>query len=1029
MRCSPDHLLQIDFCVTHNHNFCISFKCSLNMSDLCSNKNDSSTNSDNLNSAKSKNSCTPVALRTRLCSQLSYEGAAQLGQCKLCPVSFTTPHRLRIHLLSHKPNAKRKKALLAVDISCGLPKSLSSASQPTTSFQPHDAENAITATPTNSTMSQPLPVCLFPETPSSSGSSAMPTGDEKAADSNDTLPTSEICEPMENLSPAAINSSPELGIRDVLMDLISSVTSIMDRSANISGNTPTPSYKTKANQSTDVVYSTPIDSSAPKIPLNTALSPVPQSPTMGKTDFEKPVPHTAPTPPSSPTSSPSCTPVHNPVHTQEILFSTELLPAAFPSPKKLDCVPPAPENSAHGEKTQLSMLESDLALSTDSARSSEKSPDVLELILSQSSIKLDLDDELPEIQDCTDAPANRKPRDSTPAGIKYTPSTQTAQKAPTIIYRQALLKNDGQSRTKHITKGLEMQINSNLPSKKHSKARIVQKKAKPESTSHRDQPPPARSDLESTYREKFPELPVFNNSSSSSAGSSPDYDFLAAQLQAPPSGPPTITSFPRRDYSLVVKKGLFRCELCEKAFVTKAGIDSHYSKTHDVNQKPILPRLFPGGRNDICHFCCHSPKGDQTLADHYRSAHNLEVHSDRSYATSTTIVISPTNCTSTQPKHRDLTANSSTITVTPSSTQDTPVRQKTTNADIHSPPSSRPEDPSLRTCSECGFVAKKTGGLKLHYFKIHKLRKIPNKIPTPPAAEEIETLPSCPTISREPVKPTVNTAIHGNKPKKQATLSKVFYNKAQHSTPGITNRGSPELHNSSNNNHNLPVLSTDVQSDSTGTQIPASFINRHNHPQYPYVSFDKNILKYYFPVPLKIKCPYQNCTSSFGTKAWYLTNSSIKKHLNIYHRTPPNSVEFHCYYCKKKISKNPSKHSCLKGNLVIPNTMFLDESEWTCTTCNNFSTGSQLAKRNHLASHKRERIRSQATPLTIPETSAQIKKRKRNKVVPLAEGTPGDTRIAPPLASINQDATINRDIDNNTLPPDGEDDDTSPKID
>ncbi|GFS42831.1 hypothetical protein NPIL_438581 [Nephila pilipes] len=108
MRCSPDHLQQIDFCVTHNHNFCISFKCSLNMSDLCSNKNDSSTNSDNLNSAKSKNSCTPVALRTRLCSQLSYEGAAQLGQCKLCPVSFTTPHRLRIHLLSHKPNAKRK---------------------------------------------------------------------------------------------------------------------------------------------------------------------------------------------------------------------------------------------------------------------------------------------------------------------------------------------------------------------------------------------------------------------------------------------------------------------------------------------------------------------------------------------------------------------------------------------------------------------------------------------------------------------------------------------------------------------------------------------------------------------------------------------------------------------------------------------------------------------------------------------------------------------------------------------------------
>ncbi|GFT24601.1 transposon TX1 uncharacterized 149 kDa protein, partial [Nephila pilipes] len=88
-----------------------------------------------------------------------------------------------------------------------------------------------------------------------------------------------------------------------------------------------------------------------------------------------------------------------------------------------------------------------------------------------------------------------------------------------------------------------------------------------------------------------------------------------------------------------------------------------------------------------------------------------------------------------------------------------------------------------------------------------------------------------------------------------------------------------------------------------------------------------------------------------------------------------------------------------------------------------------LAKRNHLASHKREQIRSQGTPLIIPESSAQLKRRKRNKVAPLAEGAPGDTRIAPPIVSINQDTMGNCQQDNNALPSDDEDENLSPKID
>ncbi|GFS98746.1 hypothetical protein NPIL_78221 [Nephila pilipes] len=86
---------------------------------------------------------------------------------------------------------------------------------------------------------------------------------------------------------------------------------------------------------------------------------------------------------------------------------------------------------------------------------------------------------------------------------------------------------------------------------KRSKARAVIRKLKSESTPPNDHQPTVRSDLEKTFREKFPDLPVFNHSSSSSAGSSLDYDFLVNQLQAPTTGPPTITSFPKRDYSLI----------------------------------------------------------------------------------------------------------------------------------------------------------------------------------------------------------------------------------------------------------------------------------------------------------------------------------------------------------------------------------------------------------------------------------------------------------------------------------------------
>ncbi|GFT76130.1 hypothetical protein NPIL_516871, partial [Nephila pilipes] len=80
-------------------------------------KKDSPSPSDSL--SQGDRSSTPVALRTGLNSaQISYKDAALIGQCKICRFMFEDVSRLRVHVLNHKPNTKRRKALEAIDSIC-----------------------------------------------------------------------------------------------------------------------------------------------------------------------------------------------------------------------------------------------------------------------------------------------------------------------------------------------------------------------------------------------------------------------------------------------------------------------------------------------------------------------------------------------------------------------------------------------------------------------------------------------------------------------------------------------------------------------------------------------------------------------------------------------------------------------------------------------------------------------------------------------------------------------------------------------
>ncbi|GFT67838.1 hypothetical protein NPIL_484181, partial [Nephila pilipes] len=168
----------------------------------------------------------------------------------------------------------------------------------------------------------------------------------------------------------------------------------------------------------------------------------------------------------------------------------------------------------------------------------------------------------------------------------------------------------------------------------------------------------------------------------------------------------------------------------------------------------------------------------------------------------------------------------------------------------------------------------------------------------------------------------------------------------------------------------------------------------------PFVSLKDSNLKYAFPLPTRLNCPIEGCSAVFGTKFWYRTNNSIKRHLNVFHKQKPKKILYFCSDCDSSISKNPAKHSCLMGNLIFP-TIINDENVWECHLCENFSATSELAKNNHLVAHRKEEIKNRALPLIIPPSSKMIKKKRFQKIRKNSDGYPGDLPLAMPLQEDN----------------------------
>ncbi|GFU29690.1 hypothetical protein NPIL_433511, partial [Nephila pilipes] len=326
--------------------------------------------------------------------------------------------------------------------------------------------------------------------------------------------------------------------------------------------------------------------------------------------------------------------------------------------------------------------------------------------------------------------------------------------------------------------------------------------------------------------------------------------------------------------------------------------------------------------------------------------------------------------------------SSSSITDSPASTSEPII--DTTEVDIHQPASSSASTSPPRKCNLCEFVAKNRKGLKLHFFRKHKYQQISNNISNKDP-DQITILPSSQSASNKNSEdpsdyPTVDVGTLGPDVIKKRVTFQVPPN--SDSQDFVENFNLPfEMKNKD------PPISNRVQLES------------------PFVSLKDSNLKYAFPLPTRLNCPIEGCSAVFGTKYWFRTNASIKRHLNVFHKQKPKKVLYFCSVCDSSILKNPAKHSCLMGNLILP-TIINDENVWECHLCENFSATSELGKNNHLAAHRKEEIKKRAPPLIIPPSSKMLKKKRFQKIRNNSDGYPGDLPLAMPLQEDNSSPSL-----------------------
>ncbi|GFT74116.1 hypothetical protein NPIL_223021, partial [Nephila pilipes] len=280
-------------------------------------------------------------------------------------------------------------------------------------------------------------------------------------------------------------------------------------------------------------------------------------------------------------------------------------------------------------------------------------------------------------------------------------------------------------------------------------------------------------------------------------------------------------------------------------------------------------------------------------------------------------------------------------------------------------------------------------GLRLHLFQQHNIRNNSNQKKSSTNLSSIQT-----NEFSAPPRPLT--------PNKIQVPSRIFINNQQEagpSNPPIQCMECSRSFSSSRPEYYRPFSSSRIP-------LPEE-CGYCNDP----VSLLGNTIKYSFPLPQRLHCPIAGCGRPFQTQKWYTTNTSLKKHLQIFHRVQISSVEFWCSICTKRISGKPSIHSCLKiTNTSVIHPAIASSSSWVCSIC-KFSAASKAGLDHHLRSHKKTDLASKGIPLVNLPTPKQRKKNKNNRITPLLNGEPGSMPLDRPLPAFNAPEDI-------SVPPD-----------
>ncbi|GFS96981.1 retrovirus-related Pol polyprotein from type-2 retrotransposable element R2DM, partial [Nephila pilipes] len=884
---------------------------------------------------------TPIALRTRSTeTQISYREAALLGLCKICNFKCKEPSKLRTHIINHRPNTKRRKALEAVDAIC------------------HSFETPKPNLPIYSS-SPPSKTCLFdkfknvyPEffTEETTSSCAKLPSVSRITHKSPVIQSPILTTSDSKLISSIRPSSPlHDDIANVLNQIIQSVSSHIERSSILEQSTkssflatPTCVPRQDANVPTSKEFVNLSHSVYKDLNKDNIYS-LYEDPTVNSIKH----PSGDCRPFSSTTISSGVTLIHD-----NEIFSEKKSPVKDFEEIISSCCPDS--NVASEIESLVKKLEND--------NSDRHSPDILDIIMPSSQ---DLSDDL-----LSSTPLTLTSRDFIISDTKNVlpgppikpafKKSSYAQVVKNILASCAYCEKKfyfTRSRDIHILDfhGPDNILNSN--SSKSSSLIIIPVDSSEKTNPSTQSGKKSSSRASPSANPKFSKLPF------------KDRKIIAIQDPIKKKIQPKL--FP------AVPEHRFFCRHCQDFFPSNSSLSEHLKLQHNIKVQTF--RRSPK-TSEIPISQEKSPPSSASTTILGQSSiivPHVNDHQDLMCPVTATLknfyVPDPNKIKVNDIKETSIVQNLSRRISTQDSS-DSPLDPINVCADIHIPPTdlsqnSQSKSPP-RICNICNYKAKNRNALKLHFYRKHKYKIIP---PAPQFQdcnkEEISVLP-----------PSGNClpSIQANVPKKKLIDSFVFPSSQQDLQDFVP----PPVEF----NINVPV-DTSICNNNTDSNLISN---------KPFVSFNNSVLQYSFPVSNRMSCPIKDCAASFGTKNWFHTNTSIKRHLNVFHKQKPNKVTYHCSICDSMISKNPSKHGCLIKNLILPET-FPDDDVWICPSCPDFSAVNPLAKQNHLAFHNRMKIKEQASKLVIPPSYKSSKKKKLKRVRQLADGLPGDIPLAPPI--------------------------------